>query len=235
MKNVITCSNCGKENPFYKLTCENCKGYLRDRIYNLDLWQLIGALIESPVKAFSRIIQSEHKNFILLIAVLFSLRAFIDARYFSVLISGESPLRIGLIPELLITAGAGFLVIWIFTFIFFFINKLNGLRTRIRDNNAILIYSLIPFSFALIILFPVELIIFGQYLFSDNPSPFVLKPVIAYTLLAFEGLLVLWGIFLSVCGFFSISRSLVYSVILGVIFNIYMFGFIFLLSIILFK
>jgi hypothetical protein len=234
MKNVVICSNCGKENPFYKHTCINCKGYLRDRIYNLDLWQLTGALIENPVKAFIRIIQSEHKNFIILITVLFSLRAFIDSRYLSVLVSGESPLRIGLIPELLISAGAGFLVIWIFTIILFFLNKINGLKTRIRDNNAVLIYSLLPFSFALIILFPVELIIFGQYLFSNNPSPFVLKPGVAYTLLAFEGLLILWGIFLSVSGIYALSRNISYSLIVGLIFNIYMFGFIFLLSIILF-
>lgn len=234
MKNVVICPNCGTENPVYKHTCIKCKTYLRDRVFNLDLWQLIGMLIESPVKAFNKIIQSEHKNFIILIAVLFSLKAFIDARFLSILFYGSSSLRIGLLPELLITAGASFLIIWIFTFILFAFNKTSGLRTRIRDNNAVLIYSLLPYSFALIVLFPIELIIFGQYLFSNNPSPFVLKPAIAYTLLSFEGLLILWGIFLSVTGIYSISRNVVYSVLFGLIYFIYLFGFMFLLSIILF-
>ncbi len=234
MKNVVVCPNCGAENPFYKYTCSNCKGYLRERIFNLDLWHLIGMLIESPVKAFNRIIQSEHKNFILLIALLFAIKAFINARFLSILFSGESALKLGLLPLLLITAAAGYLVIWISTFVLFFINKMSGLKTRLRDNNAVFTYSLIPYAFALMILFPIELITFGQYLFSDNPSPFMLKPTIAYTLLAFEGLLILWGIFLSVSGIYAISRNLPYALISGIIFNIFLFGFMFLLSIILF-
>ncbi len=234
MKNVVVCSNCGAENPFFKYTCGNCKAYLRERIFNLDLWKLIGMLIESPVKAFNRIIQSEHKNFILLIALLFSIRAFIDARFLSVLLSGESALRFGLLPALLISAGAGFLVIWIYTLVLFLVGKLSGLKSRLRDNNAVLIYSLISYTFALIILFPIELITFGQFLFSNNPSPFMLKPTIAYTLLAFEGLLIAWGIFLTVSGIYSLSRSIPFAISSGILFNIYLFGFMFLLSIILF-
>lgn len=234
MKNVVVCPNCGTENPFYKYTCTSCKAYLRERIFNLDLWQLIGMLIESPVKAFNRVIQSEHKNFIILIALLFSIKAFIDSRFISILLSGENDLRISLLPALLISAAAGYLVIWLYTFILFFVSKLSGLKSRLRDNNAVLIYSLMPYTFALVILFPIELITFGQYLFADNPSPFMLKPTIAYTLLAFEGLLVLWGMFLSVSGIYSLSRSIPYALISGIIFNLFLFGFMILLSVILF-
>lgn len=191
-------------------------------------------LIESPVKAFNRIIQSEHKNFIILIAVLFSIRAFINSRFLSIFLSGDNSLRFNLETELIIAVGAGFLIIWIFTFILFIINKFSGLKSRLRDNNAVLIYSVLPYSFALIVLFPIELIIFGGYLFSDNPSPFILKPTIAYTLSAFEGLLILWGFFLTITGIYALSRNVTYAVILGVIFNIYLFGFLFLLSVILF-
>jgi hypothetical protein len=234
MKNVVVCPNCGTENPFYKYTCTNCKGYLRERIFNLDLWQLIGMLIESPVKAFNRIIQSEHKNFLLLIAFLFTIKIFINARFLSIFLSGESSLRFGLLPLLLISAAAGYLVIWIYTLVLFLVNKLSGLKSRLRDNNAVLIYSLIPYAFALAILFPIELITFGGSLFSDNPSPFLLKPAIAYALLIFEGLLILWSIFLSVSGIYSISRNISYALSSGIIFSVYLFAFMFLLSFILF-
>ena len=234
MKNVVVCPNCGTENPFYKYTCSGCKGYLRDRIFNLDLWHLIGLMIESPVKAFNRIIQSEHKNFIILIGLLFTVKAFIDSRFISIILSGEISLRVGLVTAILVSAAAGFLAIWIYTLILFLSNKFSGLRSRIRDNNAVLIYSLLPYAFALIILFPIELITFGQYLFSDNPSPFILKPAIAYTLLAFEGLLLLWGIFLSVSGIFALTRNIFYGIISGIVYNFFLFGFMFLLSIILF-
>ena len=234
MKNVVICPNCGTENPFYKYTCTSCKAYLRERVFNLDLWQLTGMLIESPVKAFNRVIQSEHKNFILLIVLLFSVKAFIDSRFVSILFSGENGLRISLLLTLLISAAAGYIVIWIYTVILFLVNKVSGLKSRLRDNNAILIYSLIPYAFALVILFPIELITFGQYLFSDNPSPFMLKPTIAYTLLAFEGLFILWSMFLSVSGIYSLSRSIPYALISGIIYNFFLFCFFFLLSIILF-
>ncbi len=234
MKNVVICPNCGSENPFYKYTCVSCKGYLRERIFNLDLWQLTGMLIESPVKAFNRIIQSEHKNFVLLIAVLFSVKAFVDSRFISILLTGENGLRLSLLPTLLIAAAAGYIVIWIYTFILFMVNKLSGLKSRLRDNNAVLVYSLIPYTFGLVILFPIELITFGQYLFADNPSPFMLKPTIAFTLLAFEGLLILWGMFLSITGIYSLSRSIPYALISGIIFNFFLFGFMYLISIILF-
>ncbi len=234
MKNMVICPHCGTENPFYKYTCSNCKAYLRDRVFNLDLWQMIGMIIESPVKAFNRVIQSEHKNFILLIIVLFSVKIFINARFVSIVNFGDSSLRINLLPGLLISVAAGILIVWIFTFILFLLNKASGLKTRIRDNNAVLIYSLIPYSFTLLILFPIELIIFGQYLFSNNPSPFILKPGISYTLMAFEGIFILWGIFLSISGIYSLSRNVGYSVLLGLIFNLYLFTFIYLLSIILF-
>ena len=234
MKNVISCPNCGTENPFYKLTCLNCKGYLREKIFNLDLWQQIELLIESPVKAFNRIIQSEHKNFIILITVLFSVKIFVDARFLSILFSGENSLRTGIVSGLLISAGGAFLVIWIFTVSLFFLNKFTGINTRIRDDNAVLIYSLLPYAISVIILFPIELIIFGGYLFSDNPSPFELKATVAYILLVIEILIILWRLFLSVSGIYAISRNVIYAVLIGIIYNIYLFVFTFILSITLF-
>lgn len=234
MKNVTTCPNCGSENPIYKLTCLNCKTYLRERIYNLDLWKIIGLLIESPVKAFKLIIQSEHKNFIFLIITLFSVKAFIDARFISLLHAGYGLLKIDLELELLITLGAGIIIIFVFAVIFSFINLLTGLKTRIKDNFAVLSYSLVPYTFGLIILFPIEIIIFGGYLFSNNPSPFIIKPDLAYALLSFEGLLIMWGLYLVISGMFAASKNLLYSLISGFIFYFYLYGFLFFLSKILF-
>ena len=234
MKNVVRCPNCGTENPLYKLTCLKCKTYLRERIYNLDLWKVIGLLIESPAKAFKLIILSEHKNFILLMIVLFSVKAFIDSRFLSIIYSGSSSLKLNLSYSILLTVAAGIIIIYVYSVIIFFVNKIAGLNTRIRDNNAVLSYSLLPYSFGILILFPIELIIFGQYLFSDNPSPFIIKPVVAFTLLGFEGLLILWSIFLSVSGIYAVSKNIFYAVISGILFNFYLYCFLFLLSKILF-
>jgi hypothetical protein len=234
MKNIVSCPNCGTENPFYKLTCSNCKTYLRERIFNVDLWKVIGLLIENPVRAFKLIIHSEHKNFVILINILFAVKAFIFARLLSLLYSGSNSLRINLGLGLLITLGAGIIVIFLYSLLVTFINKSAGLKTRIRDNHAVFSYSLIPHSFALLILFPIEIIIFGGYFFSNNPSPFILKPTIAYALLSFEGLLILWGISLSVAGVYAISKNFPYSVLIGLLFNFYLLGFLSIMSGLLF-
>jgi hypothetical protein len=234
MKNVVGCPNCGSENPLYKLICVKCKTHLRERIVNLDLWKMIGMLIESPVKAFSLIIQSEHKNFIFLIIALFSVKVFIDARFLSLFFSGSSLLRINLVPALLISFGAAILILFIYSLLFSLVNMLSGLKTRIKDDYAVLSYTLIPYSAGLIILFPIEIILFGEYLFSNNPSPFIIKPDLAYTLLGFEGLLILWGIFLAISGIYAVSKNFLYSLLAGLIFYIYLYVFLYMLSKILF-
>ncbi|HSD62610.1 MAG TPA: hypothetical protein VLB50_02395 [Ignavibacteriaceae bacterium] len=235
MKNVTTCPNCGTENPLYKLNCLNCKTYLRERIYNLDLWKVIGLLIESPVKAYRLIIQSEHKNFIFLILALFSIKSFINARFLSLVYSGSSTLKFNFELELLTALGAGIIVILIYAVIFSSVNLVAGLKTRLKDNYAVFSYSLLPYTVGLAILFPIEIIIFGEYLFSDNPSPFIIKPSLAYFLLSIEGLLILWGLYLTITGIFAVSKNILYSVFSGLIFYLYLYGFLFFLSKILFN
>src|ERR1039458_8374525 len=95
MKNVIICKSCSTENPYYEVICSNCHSFLRDRIFNIDLWKTIEQLIETPVKAFRRIIQSEHKNFISLIFIFAVFKLFISSIFISlVLFKNEQALNI---------------------------------------------------------------------------------------------------------------------------------------------
>src|SRR4030065_2879879 len=82
MKNGIICKNCQTLNPFHELTCRNCKSYLRERVYNLDLWKLLEQLIESPLNGFTKIIHSEQKNFVVFIILLSSIKFFINTIFF---------------------------------------------------------------------------------------------------------------------------------------------------------
>src|SRR5690606_23987280 len=78
MKNAVVCKNCNSENPFYELICRNCRSFLREKIYNIDLWKTISQLIESPSTAFRNIILSEHKNYLLLLLVLIAGKLFLN-------------------------------------------------------------------------------------------------------------------------------------------------------------
>ena len=223
MKNSVICHNCQTENPFYKLICENCKSYIRDRVYNIDLGNIIARLIENPTSGFKTIIFSEHKNFLVFL-ILFSVLKFeIDSVFISLYFQKEiislSNFAVGYLGLLLILTA----VFILFSYLVNFLNKKLGYETRVKDNFSIYIYSFLPHLFALIILFPLELVMFGEYLFSTNPSPFALKEFIAYTLLILEFLIIIWSLFLTIAANYAQTKNVLYSVIISVIFQSLLF------------
>ena len=142
MKNTVNCANCNTENPFYQLTCKNCNTYLRDRVYNVDLFKILGLLIELPKKAFQLIVFSEHKNFIYLVLFFASLKFYIDANLFSVWTSKLHQSHGSIIFEIAVILVLSFLLIFILAVINSFIEKSAGLTNRTKDNFAIIVYSL---------------------------------------------------------------------------------------------
>ena len=228
MTNIVVCKNCQTENPFYQLICKNCKSFLRERIFNIDLWKVLSLLVESPVKGFQTIIYSEHKNFTALILLLAAGKFAIDLIFFSVFKSGSPLIRF--FPAFISVAILLALLMFIFSLLLFNLGRLNGIQTRLMDNFSILIYSLVPHIFALIILFPIEIVIFGGNLFSTNPSPFIIKPAIAYTLLVFELLIVLWGIFLIISAIYTQFKNLLISVAGSIIITAAVFSFFYYFS-----
>jgi hypothetical protein len=223
MNNTLTCKNCNEQNPYYALICKKCKSYLRDRIYNIDLWRMLSLLIESPAKAFSLIIHSEHKNFVTLIILLASAKLFIDSMFFSLLPSANEPNHQAVIFNYFIILGSVFVFLLIAAIVVTIINKSFNLKTRIRDNFAIFTYSLLPHIFAFLVLFTVEAAVFGENLFATNPSVFSLKATFAFILLGFEILVLLWGIFLAATAMYVQSKNMGYSIIGGVIFNLLLY------------
>lgn len=224
MKNEIVCKNCQAYNPFHELTCRNCKSYLRDRVYNLNFWTLVGQLIESPHTGFTKIIHSEQKNFILIIILLSSIKFFINTIFFFLTNPQNNLFSVNSIRNYFIVLTTVVLIMLIFSLLIKFINKTSNNLTRAKDILAILSYSLVPNIFALVILFPLELIFFGEYLFSNNPSPFIIKETTAYILLVLELLMALWTLFLSIMGLHTLTKSLLFSIVMGILFNFLIFG-----------
>jgi len=211
MKNSVTCPNCNSENPFYNSVCSGCKFYLRDRIYNIDLWTVISSLIENPTKAFRTIIFSEHKNFILFILFFVTIKYLINARFIAMVSVGEFQSTIGLQYSYLIVLGIISMYFLMFSFVYKLSGNLNEINIRFKDTLALIIYSQFPVLFGLFILFPLELVIFGDYLFTLNPTPFVIKGNIAYFFLVLEIGLILWSIFLVIKSFITQTQQLLFS------------------------
>ncbi len=223
MNNSSVCKQCGSENAFYELTCSNCKTYLRERVYNIDLWKVIGFLIESPKEAFTLIIFAEHKNFTSFIILLVTGKLLINLMFLSLVTHNDEPSFNNLIFIYFILLGILIVLVILFSLLFKIVNNFFGITTRIKDGIAILAYSLFPYIIGLIILFTIEVTVFGGNIFSNNPSPFSLKEFFAYALLFFEAILVLWSIFLTVAGMLSQTKNIIYSICLALVFNLTLF------------
>jgi len=234
MKNSVTCPNCKIENPFYNYICSNCSSYLRDRIYNLDLWKQISLLIESPPKSFRTIILAEHKNFIFFLLILLCLKYLINARFISMLSLGEFQSTVGLQFSYLIVLGGTILFFLLFTVLYNFTGQMNDIYLRFKDTFTLIVYSQVPFVFGLVVLFILEIVIFGDYLFSLNPNPFVIKGIIAYLFLSLEIGLIIWSIFLVYKAFLAQSQHFLFSMTSTITFSLLLSGLIYSFSLFVF-
>lgn len=195
----IRCNQCNAENDYYEISCKNCKAFIREKIVNIDLGDTLLRLIDSPTEAFRKIVLSEHKNYIYFLILLVSIRFAIISRFMSVpfisdytRLNNFQALAVFLIFSVVLFYLLAFLIKRIFNF--------SGKNIRLKDILALLVYSMIPQTFALIILFPIELILYGEYLFSSNPYPFQIKASVFYFLFTLEIFSIIWSILLLFIG-----------------------------------
>lgn len=234
MKNSVVCKNCSTENPLYSHICSNCKQYLRDKVSNIDIWTSILTIIESPSEAFRRIVYSEHKNFIIFLLLILSVRVLILARYISVPFSENDGISLPLGLAYVITFISLFALISLISFsITITLNK-RDYRIRFKDTLSLNVYSHLPNIFAVVLLFPIELIVFGNYLFSNNPYPFQIKPFAAYVLIGFEAGTIIWSFFLNYMAYKVLTGEKASSIVLSTLTFLLFTGLTIILSTILF-
>lgn len=231
MKNTQVCKSCGTENPFYVSTCKKCNFIIRDKIVNIDLWSAIARLLENPVIAFRSIIQAEHKNFVVSIILFASVKFSIDTAFLSMLLYNRGYEGGSIFSNLILAIILLVIILFLYSFIIKIITKASEAKTRLKDNLAVFTYSIMPHSLALCIVFPIEIAVFGANMFSTNPSPFLLKPPLAYILSGFEVLIFIWSIFLAVVGMYSQTRSKAFGISAGLIFNILLLSELYFLSV----
>lgn len=217
MKNVIICGNCGKENAFYALNCSSCNSFLRAKVPNIDLWETIWQIFELPIKTAEKIIHADHKNFVVSLLIMFCIKFSINTAIIYNAFSGNSRgMSISIIPNGLLLGGLPVILLIIFvSLIITFLNKRFGIQNRFRDNLAIYTYALIPQILGFLFLTPIQFAMFGEYWFSFNPSPLIIKPAASVFLFIIEGLLFLWSTFLFITATFTQTRNRSYSIVAG--------------------
>jgi hypothetical protein len=217
MKNNLNnqrCSNCGEENPIYNLECNRCNAILRNRIVNIDLWSTIAQIIEHPVLTFQSIIIAENKNFVIFLSFLISIKFYLTVQLLSLSFGSETHISFKiLLLEIIVI----FITFSVSSLIIRFLLMQKKIASRFIDNFAIISYSYIPFVFSLIILTPLEIAVFGLTFFTFDPSPFMIKPTLAYLFVGLEVLMILWSIILLIISNFIQSGSKTFSTIIGVL------------------
>lgn len=208
-KNV--CPNCSFENPQYAYLCKECGYFLRERVYNINLWETISNLIDSPFQTFQKIIFSEHKNFIIPLTFFIALKYFIISRFVSLPFIDTAEVTVSWFVSLLIVLAGIILLFSVITYGLNIFYRTKNLQFRFRDTYSLLVYANIPLILSLLILFPAELVLFGKSLFSNNPYPFQINPLTAYIFLGIEALVFIWSLFLFWTGFYVQTSSKGYS------------------------
>ena len=228
MDNYLICNNCKAVNPLYASNCKSCGSFLRSKIANIDLWDSVWNIMTDPIKTTVKIIQSEKKNYLLTLLLLWlfksSINNYILKNYFYAGFDQTVNFSNSLLEGGLLAVGIIALFSYVFTFVFSFFK----IQTRFLDNLTIYTYALIPVLLSFVFLTPFHIALYGFYWFTVNPSPFIIKPLVTYVLYSIEGLFLIWSLILFVFVTYTQTKKIFLSIISGTVLFILVMGFHFL-------
>lgn len=225
MINIQKCENCGAHNPLFLNNCKRCHAFLRDKVATLTMSKFLWDLVESPIQAFKTLIQSEQKNFVHLFLILISMKFAVLSMTFRSAITEETFPINNILVGGIISFFLSIAFIYLFSFAFKIIFSLIGAKVRFKDTLAVNTYALLPFAYSFILLFPIEIALFGMQWITYNPSPFIIKPGIAYGVWGLELVFLIWSLFLSFAGTYTHTGNRVLALLFGLMFVLLFFGF----------
>lgn len=214
---IKICQVCKSENPSLTVTCASCGAYIRDRVPGLHLFETLWMLIESPHSAMQRIILAQQKNYVFLLQIMFGF-AYVAFIFWYV--------HIGLVIDnlqillfLILVTGpiTGIIVVMALSLVAFLGLRVQKMSVKYRDINAIVSYASFPIILSIVFIFPVEVGIFGMYLFTNEPSPFSINPLAYSLVIGLDVLLVIWSLVILFIGLRIISGSIIRLLIIWIL------------------
>jgi len=189
---MIHCPVCSVPNHHLAVTCSSCGSFVQRRVDNLDLFSVLWKVIEQPSKAFLEIAIARHKNFALFLsgvagfAISFGMLWAMHAGDYT-----DSLLNI-MAAGLVAGPFCGMFSLLFLSAVHTSIAHLTGVHVKYRNSFAVIGYALMPVAVISLTAVPIELLSFGIFFFSSNPSPYLLKPASFLLLMGLDGVLVLW-------------------------------------------
>ncbi len=204
---MIVCSVCRTENHHLAITCRSCGGFLQAKVENLDLFSTAWGVIERPRRAFRTIGLAVHKNFAYVLAATSGI-AFVFLAFWIVKAGDQAESLLNIIAAALavgpffgiaaLLAGAALAQA---------VSSIVRAPLTFRNCFALFAWSMVPVVISLLVVMPVEILSFGQFFFTTNPSPLVLRPVSYVILLGLDGLFALWTLLLQFAGLKTLLQN----------------------------
>lgn len=197
---MITCPICRKTNHHLAPICEFCGCFLQQKIDNLNLFEMMWRVVESPQQAFRTIALARHKNYMIVLSsvagvgLAFTLFWFLNVG--DVLTDLISLVAYGVFFGLFL----GPIFVLFFSIFVKLVTLFNRTKVQFKNIYSVSSYALMPVVVTVFSLLPIELLTFGVYMFSRNPSPYTLKAFSYVTILGLDGLCALWTVILFVTG-----------------------------------
>ncbi|MGA7159374.1 MAG: YIP1 family protein [Bacteroidota bacterium] len=197
---MIYCLVCAHPNDEHSTVCVQCGSFLQDRIPNLDFFSTLWQLVESPKEAFHRIIKAEHKNYVLFLMLFLGIGASFTLMWARHAGNEFDNLIYLLLLGYVLGVGIALPVGGLMAVTVHLLLRLLGGKGVMKNTYAIFGWSLIPIMFSVLIILPIEFASIGLRLFSTNPSPMDIKPVVYSVLMFFDLFAVLWSVNLARVG-----------------------------------
>jgi hypothetical protein len=190
---MIACPVCGAQNDDFGMKCVSCKSYLQSKVVNINLFETVWWLIESPRSAFKKIVLAEHKNYEFLLSSMLGISLVYTVIWFKNL--GH------LFPNVAALAGAGLLIgpplgaffVLVLSLTTVALGRVFGGKATLRTMFAVIAYAATPIAISLVVVFPLEIAVFGMYFFGSNPPPIVINPIAYVGLLGFDSFACIWS------------------------------------------
>ncbi|HTO93480.1 MAG TPA: Yip1 family protein [Bacteroidota bacterium] len=197
---MIACSVCGTPNDDFAVVCVSCKSFLQAKVDNLNLFETLWALMESPRAAFRRIALARNKNYVIVLSSLAGIAGVYAVIWFRTLGPRFPNLAWLVGAGVLFGPPAGILLVFMLSLVVHAVGKLLGGHGTYRNVRAVVTYAAVPVVYSLVLVFPVEIALFGTYFFSNNPPPLVINPAAYIVLLGMDGAALVWSLALLVEG-----------------------------------
>jgi hypothetical protein len=210
---MILCPVCSAPNHHLAIVCVSCKGYIQQKIDNLDLFHTLWTIIESPRKGFHTIALSQHKNYSLVVSGVAGIGLLFTSFWLLKVGDRNTQLINILIAGLCIGFPFGICFALAATWITKITAGIFGNELLFRDAFAVISYSLLPIAFSAIFILPLEVMTFGIYLFTRTPSPGTLYPVSFAIVCVLDAACGIWTILLYVLGLKVLMGSEIRSVL----------------------